>query len=316
MIADKHKPILITTDFYQLGVPDFPVYLSMGDIGMIIEGGTGAFFPLIVSQIKELGIAPEQIKYLTLTHTHPDHIGAVPHLKKLWPHLQIMGSPGAAKSLKRLSEKKEALQEFIGTDHNISGIQLAKGTISEAPPDLDHYDFTVDHVLEEGERIKLSPKIVWSSYNVPGHSACHIALNDENAGTLVIGDATGFYVAAKDALWPNYFESLENYCHSIQKLSTLPADRLALSHNGVVETGARAYFEKVMKVTEAYHVEMLERVANGENPDTIAQEKAKWVNGLTDIQTFDVMYNMTKLLIKRSHYASKKHNLFTLPLSI
>ena len=85
---------------------------------------------------------------------------------------------------------------------------------------------------------------------MPGHSPCHIALNDENAGTLVIGDATGFYVAAKDALWPNYFESLENYCHSIQKLSTLPADRLVLSHNGVVETGARAYFEKVMKVTK------------------------------------------------------------------
>ena len=163
MIADEHKPILITTDFYQLGVPDFPVYLSMGDIGMIIEGGTGAFFPLIISQIKELGIAPEQIKYLALTHTHPDHIGAVPHLKKLWPHLKVMGSAGAVKSFKRLSEKKEALQEFIQTDHSISSIQLAKGTISEAPPDLDHYDFTVDHVLEEGERIKLSPKIVWSS---------------------------------------------------------------------------------------------------------------------------------------------------------
>ena len=59
---------------------------------------------------------------------------------------------------------------------------------------------------------------------------------------------------------------------------------------------------------------MLERVANGENPDAIALEKAKWVDSLTDIQTFDVMYNMAKLLIKRSHSASKKHNLFTLPL--
>ena len=316
MIEDKYKPIKITTDFYQLGVPDFPVYLSMGDVGMIIEGGTGAFFSLIVNQIKELGIPPEKIKYLALTHTHPDHIGAVPRLKKLWPHLKVVGSAGAAKSLKRLSEKKEALKEFLDNDRSISKIQLAKGTISEAPPDLDHYDFTVDHVLEEGERIKLSPKIVWSIYHTPGHSACHIALNDENEGTLVIGDATGFYVAAKNALWPNYFESLENYCHSIQKLSTLPADRLALSHNGVVETGARAYFEKVMKVTEAYHLEMLERVANGENPDTIAMEKAKWVDSLTDIQTFDVMYNMAKLLIKRSHSASKKHNLFTLPLNI
>src|SRR5271157_56934 len=159
MIADKHTPILITQDFYQLGVPDFPVYLSMGDIGMIIEGGTGAFFSLLVSQIKELGIAPERIKYLALTHTHPDHIGAVPRLKKLWPHLKVIGSAGAAKSLKRLPEKKEALQEFLENDHGISKIQLAKGVISEIPPELDSYHFMVDHVLEEGEDIKLSEEI-------------------------------------------------------------------------------------------------------------------------------------------------------------
>ena len=35
------------------------------------------------------------------------------------------------------------------------------------------------------------------------------------------------------------------------------------------------------------------------------------MSSLTDIQTFDVMYNMTKLLIKRSNSASKKHNLLT-----
>ena len=55
MIDARHRPIKITTDFYQLGVPDFPVYLSMGDVGMLIEGGTGAYFTLIVDQIKELG---------------------------------------------------------------------------------------------------------------------------------------------------------------------------------------------------------------------------------------------------------------------
>jgi glyoxylase-like metal-dependent hydrolase (beta-lactamase superfamily II) len=313
MIADKYIPIKITTDFYQLGVPDFPVYLSMGDDGMLIEGGTGAFFTLIVDQIKELGIPPQRIKYLALTHTHHDHIGAVPYLKTIWPHLQVLGSSGAAKSLKKLSEKGEAFQGFMEDDNTITGIQLAKGTISESPPKLDSYNLSVDHVLEEGESIKLSRKVVWRVYNTPGHSACHIALNDENEGTLVIGDATGFYIAAKNALWPNYFESLENYCHSIQKLSTLPADRLVLSHNGIVETGARAYFEKVMKVTEAYHLEMLERIAKGENPDTIALEKAEWVNSLTDIQPFKVMYDMAKLLIRRSHSASKKHNLFTLP---
>ena len=37
MIVDKYRPIKITTDFYQLGVPDFPVYLSMGDEGMSLK---------------------------------------------------------------------------------------------------------------------------------------------------------------------------------------------------------------------------------------------------------------------------------------
>jgi glyoxylase-like metal-dependent hydrolase (beta-lactamase superfamily II) len=313
MIADKHKPIKLTNDFYQLGTHDFPVYLSVGDDAMLIEGGTGAYAALLVHQIKELGIAPERIKYLALTHTHPDHIGAVPHLKKLWPHIQILGSSSAARSLARFTEKKEALKEFLDTDHNITKIQMEKGEITEGPPQLEQYVFHVDRVVEEGERITLSKQVVWRVYNTPGHSPCHIALNDENEGTLVIGDATGFYVAEKNALWPNYFESLENYCHSVQKLATLPADRLVLSHNGVVATGSRAYFEKAMNATEAYHTEMLERVAKGEDIEKIATDKAQWVNSITDIQTYDVMFNMAKLLIKRSSYASKKHNLFTLP---
>ena len=313
MMENKHKPITVTPGFYQLGAPDFPVYLSMGDDGMLIEGGTGAFFTLIVNQIEELGIAPERIKYLVLTHTHSDHIGAVPRLKKLWPHLKVVGSYGAAKAFNRLSEKKEALKEFIDSDNSISRIQLAKGEISKVPPELDSYNFTIDHIVEEGERITLGREIVWKVYNTPGHSPCHITLNDENMGTLVIGDTTGFYDPAKDALWPNYFESLENYCHSIQKISTLPVDRIVLSHKGVVEIGARTYFEKVMKRTKAYHMEMLERINKGENLETIAIERAKWVSSITDIQPFEVMSSMTKLLIKRSLSASKKQNLFNLP---
>ena len=100
MSEKRHNPITITQSFYQLGTPSFPAYLSLGDNGMLIEGGTGATFAIITEQIEELGIEPERIKYLTLTHTHPDHIGAMPHLKRQWPHLKIVASPIAAKILR------------------------------------------------------------------------------------------------------------------------------------------------------------------------------------------------------------------------
>ena len=75
MTDTLHKPIVITPHLFQLGTPSFPAYLSMGEVGMIIEGGTGPTFGIIVNQIEALGIDPKKISYVVLTHSHADHIG-------------------------------------------------------------------------------------------------------------------------------------------------------------------------------------------------------------------------------------------------
>jgi len=308
MSKKRHEPITITRNFYQLGTPAFPVYLSLGDNAMLIEGGTGATFAMIVEQIKELGIKPERIKYVALTHTHPDHIGAVPHLKRLWPHLKIAASSLAAKLLK----SQRMIKEFRENDRTISEIMINKGEIAEMPPELEHYHFEVDKVLEEGDRLELGSGIVWTAYHTPGHSPCHMSLYEEKEGTLAIGDATGFYVPEKGVFWPNYFDSLEAYCNSIRKLSALSARRGALSHNTVVDGWLKDYLQKAIKATESYHLEMVERVSKGEDPEKIALEKAQWVNSLTDIQTFEVMYNLAKLMLARSQSEAGKKKLFTI----
>jgi len=308
MSKKRHEPISITRSFYQLGTPSFPAYLSLGDNAMLIEGGTGATFAIIVEQIKELGIEPERIEYIALTHTHPDHIGAVPHLKRLWPHLKIAASSLAAKLLKR----QRMIKEFRENDRTISEIMINKGEIAELPPELENYIFEVDKVLEEGDRLELGSGIVWTAYHTPGHSPCHISLYEEKEGTLAIGDATGFYVPEKGVFWPNYFDSLEAYCNSIRKLSALPAQRGALSHNTVVDGWLEGYFQKAIKATESYHLEMLERLGKGEDPEKIALDKAKWVNSLTDIQTFEVMYSLAKLMLARSKSEAGKKKLFTI----
>ncbi|MFC2014045.1 MBL fold metallo-hydrolase [Chloroflexota bacterium] len=309
MSRKRHKPTLITPTCYQLGTPSFPAYLSVGNDGMIIEGGTGATSALIIEQIEELGIEPQRIRYLTLTHTHADHIGAVPHLKRLWPHLRVVASPVAAKLLKR----EGMIEVFLRLDRSITEIMISKGEIAEPPPELENYAFEVDLVVKEGDRLDLGSGIVWTIYDTPGHSPCHIALYEERERTLAIGDVTGFYIPEKDVFWPNYFESLEAYCNSIRKLSTLSAQRGALGHNGVVEGGLGHYFQNAIRATESYHLEMLERLGSGEDLEKIALEKAKWVNSLTDLQTFEVMRSLTKILIKRSQSEAGKENLFITP---
>ncbi len=296
MTKKMHEPITITPHFYQLGTPSFPAYLSLGEQGMIIEGGTGPTTNIITEQIETLGIDPRRVTRIALTHAHADHIGAVPHLKQMWDHLNFLASPAAAKIL----SKEEMVKEFLFIDHNIAEIMKAKGEITKLPPILDTYSFAVDTIIKEGDKIDLGEGIVWTVYDAPGHSPCHLAFHEEKEKTMVIGDTTGFYTPERDVFWPNYFQSLELYCNTIRKLSALPAKRAALSHNGIIEGDISRHFSKAFEATKAYHNELLKRLKEGEDPKQIALEKAQWVNTLTDIQPFKVMNNLTKLLIKVS----------------
>jgi glyoxylase-like metal-dependent hydrolase (beta-lactamase superfamily II) len=190
---------------------------------------------------------------------------------------------------------------------------ISKGEIAEYPPVLENYVFKVDQVLEEGDQIDLGRGIIWTVHDTPGHSPCHISLFEEKERTLMVGDATGFYVPETGVFWPNYFESLQTYCKSIRKLCSLSARRGALCHNGVVNGNLTDYFTRALVATAAYHTEMLERLANDEDPRGIAQEKADWVNTLTDIQTLEVMQQLAKVLVSRSQREADKEDFITLP---
>jgi glyoxylase-like metal-dependent hydrolase (beta-lactamase superfamily II) len=309
MSARVYEILTVAPNFYQLGTPSYPAYLSMGDSGMIIEGGTGATFPIIVDQIKELGIEPERIKYIALTHTHPDHVGAVPHLKKLWPHLKVVGSERAAKQL----QKEEFTKNFISVDQTITEILLVKGDIERWSDEPENAVFDVDMIVGEGEKIDLGGGVVWTVCETPGHSPCHISFHNERDGILVIGDATGIYEPDKEFFWPNYFQSLEEYCQSIRKLAALPARIGVRSHGGVVAGEPRSYLQRVMRATKSYHRELLGRVANGEDPEEVILEKAKWVYTFTNLQPFKLIHIMTGVTLKRSQSIVDEDGLFDIP---
>ena len=207
--------------------------------------------------------------------------------------------------------KTELFKQFQLIDLGIAQLMKAKSEIDAMPEPVEDYAFRVDSVLKEGDRIDLGAGIVWNVYETPGHSPCHITLFEKKEGTLALGDTTGFYVPEKDVFWPNYFESLDKYCSSIRKLATLPAKRAILSHNAVIEGDVRKHLEKAMKATEEYHHELMTRLESGEISEEIAMDKARFVDSLTDIQPFSIMYDLCKLMIKNSSVNGKEDH-FTL----
>ncbi len=303
----EHEPIQVTPHLFQLGVSSFPAYLSMGEVGMIIEGGTGPTTDIIVSQIEFLGIDPTSIKYIALTHTHADHVGGYPRLRKLWPHVKIVASPIAAK----LVQGENFIKEFIRADKMIGDILIEKGEIKEIPPGIDEYRFDVDRTVEDGEKIDLGYGIVWEVFSTPGHSPCHISLFEEKEKHLVAGDMTGFFdpETEEDVFWPNYFQSLELYCDSIKRMAAIPAERILLSHNGVVNMDAKTYMYKALRATEAYHQELVERLASGEDRKAISSEKRDFVISLGPLAYSNVIEFLCNLLTKNSQKENEKDSL-------
>lgn len=296
MEGEGSRPQLITGNLYQLGTRNFPTYLSLGREAMIIEGGTGPTADIIASQIAFLNIDPGRIKYVLLTHTHVDHIGSVSYLKRLWPHLEVVGSPAAYKMISRGG----FAGELLSANRVIAGFLRKNGDLYRDPLFLDDYRFEVDRVVEEGEEIDLGDGVRWRIAMAPGHSPCHLCALEQKEATLSIGDLAGYFDPDLDVIWPNYFHSLKHYQGSIARAWTMEPERLLLSHNGVVAGGTKAYLEKAFRATEHYHHEMLERSARGETEGDIAREKADWVYAFAPITTYETIRFLCRLLVKKS----------------
>jgi 2-aminobenzoylacetyl-CoA thioesterase len=306
MTVQTIKPIKFTDHFFQLGTPFFPVYLSIGKDAMLIEGGTGGEFNLVLEQLKGLGVEPEKIKYIALTHSHADHIGLVPHLKPIWKHVKIAASTKAAELL----QNQEVIKGFIDMDAFIAERLKSIGETSDLAPVTGNYDFHVDVHINDGDKIDLGNGIVWNIAKVTGHAPCQVALFEEKEKTLAVGDAAGLYFPKVDKFWPEYFVSLEQYTGGMRRLAEFPAERIALSHFGVVDSNGKSFLNKALKATEVYHNEMLERTGKGEDLNTIANEKAKWVLNYHNYMTFDITEQMCRLLIKRSQKDADKQGMF------
>jgi glyoxylase-like metal-dependent hydrolase (beta-lactamase superfamily II) len=268
----------------------------MGDEGMIIEGGTGPTADIILSQIEFLGIDPARIKYIVLTHTHADHIGAVPRLRHRWPHLKILAGSIADKFLKR----DNFVQEFLPSDKMIGKILIDRRDIESVPDEAEEYNFKADRILEQGAKIDLGDGITWEVFSTPGHSPCHISLFEEKEKNMAIGDITGYYDPDRDVFWPNYFQSLEYYCSSIKKMSSIPAERILLSHNGVIHGDGKRHMEKALKATEIFHQEIIGRLEKGEEKETICEEKADWICSLGALAYRNIIVFLCGLLVKNS----------------
>jgi glyoxylase-like metal-dependent hydrolase (beta-lactamase superfamily II) len=296
----NNPPVEITPTLWMLGTSAYPLFLVKGPKeGALVEGGTGAMGPVLREQLQRLGIGPDYVKQVIVTHAHPDHVMAVPLFRQMFPGVSVVASAAAAKTL----AAEKAISFFCQMDDALTGSLLKAGLISDAhrPQPLAEKQIAVDRVVKEGDAIAVDG-ISLQVLETPGHSECSLSFYEPGQKILVISDATGYYMPERDAWWPNYFGDYRAYVNSMKRLAGLEAEVLCLSHNGVIRGGEeiRVYFRKAVSATEAYHQRIVAEAKAGKTLRQIAEQLGAEVHQNTQLLPLDFFQKSCGLLVKQS----------------
>lgn len=216
--------------------PNMAACYIMQDAGevAIIETGTKDTVPLILKCLEQLGLSPEQVKYIIPTHVHLDHAGGVGLLMQTMPAATLVVHEKGARHMidpSKLQAGATAVYgeaEFNKTYGNL--LPVAK-----------------ERVISPGhkETLKLGERVL-TFLDTPGHARHHFCVFDESSESFFTGDTFGLaYQELTNGNGPFLFptttpvqfdpEALKN---SIKLLLEYAPQRMFLTHYGVLDNPA------------------------------------------------------------------------------
>jgi glyoxylase-like metal-dependent hydrolase (beta-lactamase superfamily II) len=227
MLTDK--PGKIAEGLYLLGKQICLMYLVRGKDAMIIGGGMNWVVPLLNEQLAELGVKAEDIKYLVIPHPHFDHCGAVPYLKRKYPHMKVLATEAAKAVLskQKVIDYMEAVNMFM-IDHFGVRDQYEKLNLK-----ID--SIAIDQIVNDSTVIDLGDGLEVHFIETPGHSPGDISVYIPGLKALFPSDAVPCPLGYIDKIAmpsPQYDFTL--YMESLRKLASYDVEICGFDHNVAV----------------------------------------------------------------------------------
>jgi glyoxylase-like metal-dependent hydrolase (beta-lactamase superfamily II) len=187
--------------------------------------------------LARIGISPEQVARVVISHGHPDHYGMAPRLQRLSGAQVLIG----ARDLPKLSD--DSMLMATGK------LLLQAGMPMEELVDMGRRERRLGDLrpvvegalpLEGGDRLRFEG-FELEVLHLPGHTAGHICLYDRPTRTLFSGDTLILGISPNPLIEPDPMDpterrrSLVEYLQSLDRLSGMEMSRVYPGHGEPID---------------------------------------------------------------------------------
>lgn len=269
----------------KIPIPDNPLgninaYLIKTPEGsMLVDTGwnTQEAFDTLIGGMLSNGVNLSDLRYIFITHIHPDHYGLVGKLDKLTDAKLIIHKLDKDLLDSRYIQTNKLLddmEEWL----KVNGVPSNEQTyFSQASMNiLGYVDVAMpDIVVNGGEIIKLGDfvfKVVWT----PGHSPGHICLFEEKKKILISGDHILQKISPNISLnSQNVNNPLVDYLNSLENMKQLDVNLVLPGHGSPFST----YQERIIQLIQHHEdrlKEMQKFFKNGSKSAYQVAVETKW----------------------------------------
>ncbi len=252
--------------FTLIYVVDTPVGWTVIDAGMNTDEGFAAF----KEGLSEIGIAPQDITSMVVTHAHPDHVGMASRLKEFTGArlaMHRLDASGGHHHGHGMAQTPEVLRWWTRY-YGVPAQQLADGFLpqpmthsQEAASPWRYPAPTVDLLLEGGEEIVPGCGL-WAIWT-PGHSPGHLCIHDRNRRILFSGDHVLPTITAHVSLHPgDDGNPLKSFLQVQRELKELDVDMVYPAHQHSF-SGLSRRVDEILEHHQHRMDEILDQVKGG-----------------------------------------------------